>query len=82
MALLRLGIVGWNQEVNDYISFINDGLIQNLNVVAIFDKDPSIKRIVHYHYPDIPFYHSYKEMMYNENVEAVLSFHPSLLHSK
>ncbi|MGP4041485.1 hypothetical protein ACTWP4_16500 [Gracilibacillus sp. D59] len=82
MNLLRLGIVGWNQEVNDYISFINDGLIENIDVVAIFDKDISMKRIVNYHYPDIPFYHNYKEMMDCENIEAVLSFHPSLLHSR
>lgn len=77
----KVAIVGWNQEVNAYISFLKDGLIENVEVIAIYDKDKSMKRVVNYHYPEIPFYHDYKEMMRKETVDAVLSFHPSLLHT-
>ena len=81
MRKLRLGIVGWNAEVKAYISFIGDGLIQEVQVVAIYVPDSRVIEEVQAYYPFIPVYRDYREMMRQQRVEAVLSFHPSLQYS-
>lgn len=82
MRLLNLGIVGWNHEVNTYISLIRDGLIKNVEVIAIYEQKLAIQKTIHHYYPNIPVYQDYKEMIDNEKVEAVLSFHSSYNYSK
>ena len=77
MRRLRIGIVGWNSEVKAYLSFIDDGLIPDVEVRAVYIPDPSMRREIETAYPFIPIYHQYREMMYKEKIEAVLSFHPT-----
>lgn len=81
MRKLRLGIVGWNAEVRSYISFIEDGLIEGVKVVALYCPNRHIKSEIQSYYPFIPIYFRYEKMMQEEHIEAVLSFHSSYHYS-
>lgn len=82
MRRLRVGIVGWNSEVRAYLSFVDDGLISDVEVRAIYVQAQSIRGEIEADYPLIPIYHHYREMMDKEKIEAVLSFHPTLHYSR
>ncbi|SHM98770.1 Gfo/Idh/MocA family oxidoreductase [Gracilibacillus kekensis] len=77
MTKLKVGIVGFHQQSKSYISFILDGLIEGVEVGAIYDQDRKKQQIVNAFYPDIPFYTNYMEMMESGKVDVVTTYIPS-----
>ncbi|SER49981.1 hypothetical protein SAMN04487944_10590 [Gracilibacillus ureilyticus] len=76
MRKLKLGIAGFHEQSNSYISLIKDGMIEGVEVGAVYDPDPYKRKQVKSLYPEIPFYTDYVEMLESGEVEAVVSYLP------
>lgn len=77
---VRLGIIGLGQQGGAYARFITEGLIPNMKIGAIADKDPAKQSIAAESYPGVKVYGDYIEMMDSGDVDAVVTCIPHYQH--
>ncbi|WP_058306624.1 Gfo/Idh/MocA family oxidoreductase [Gracilibacillus massiliensis] len=77
MANIKVGIVGFHRHSKSYISFILDGLVEGIEVGAIYDHDKTKRKTANDLYPDIPVYTNYMKMMKSGRVDIITTYIPS-----
>lgn len=77
---VRLGIVGFGAQGSAYARFIAEGLVPNVELVAVVDTDPAKKDAVAELYPDVQFFDDYLTLLDSGAVEAVVTTVPHYLH--
>jgi predicted dehydrogenase len=63
-----------------YARFITDGMVPNMVIGAICDRDPAKAEIVASTYPNVPFHTDYLTMLDSGDVDAVVTCVPHYLH--
>ena len=77
---VRLGIIGLGAQGSMYAGFIQDGMVQNMEIGAICDVDPAKAQVVASKHSGVPFYDDYVAMLDTGDVDAVVTCVPHYLH--
>ena len=77
---LRLGIVGLGAQGSMYATFIEQGMVPNMEIAAICDIDPAKAAAAESAYPGVPFYDDYVALLESGDVDAVVTCVPHYLH--
>ena len=77
---LRLGIVGLGAQGSMYATFIEQGMVPNMEIGAICDIDPAKAAAAESAYPGVPFYDDYVALLESGDVDAVVTCVPHYLH--
>ena len=77
---VRLGIIGLGAQGSMYAGFIQDGMVQNMEIGAICDVDLAKAQVVASKYSGLPFYDDYVAMLDSGDVDAVVTCVPHYLH--
>ncbi|WP_194074636.1 Gfo/Idh/MocA family protein [Oceanobacillus halophilus] len=80
MSKVKLGIIGLGTQGGTYAGFISEGRVKNMEIGAICDIDPEVKKVAAEKYPDVPFYENYIDMLESGDVDAVVTTVPHYLH--
>src|SRR6476619_5920061 len=76
---VRLGIIGLGAQGSMYAKFITDGLVPNMEIGAIADRDPAKAAVVEADY-GVPFFENYLDLLDSGTVDAVVTCVPHYLH--
>src|SRR6478735_8851205 len=76
---VRLGIIGLGAQGSMYAKFIADGLVPNMEIGAIADRDPAKAAVVEADY-GVPFFENYLDLLDSGTVDAVVTCVPHYLH--
>ncbi|CAM3630901.1 Gfo/Idh/MocA family protein [Occultella aeris] len=77
---VRLGIIGLGTQGGMYAKMIDEGLVPNMVIGAITDRDPAKREFAQSTYADVPVYEDYLEMLESGDVDAVVTTVPHFLH--
>ena len=76
---VRLGIIGLGAQGSMYAKFITDGLVPNMEIGAIADRDPAKAAVVEAEYR-VPFFENHLDLLDSGTVDAVVTCVPHYLH--
>jgi predicted dehydrogenase len=76
---VRLGIIGLGAQGSMYAKFITDGLVPNMEIGAIADRDPAKASVAEAEY-GVPFFENYLDLLDSGTVDAVVTCVPHYLH--
>ena len=76
---VRLGIIGLGAQGSMYAKFITDGLVPNMEIGAIADRDPAKAAVAEAEY-GLPFFENYLDLLDSGTVDAVVTCVPHYLH--
>lgn len=76
MKKIKLGIIGLGAQGSTYAGFIDEEKVKNIEIGAICDINPFKSK----HYPAIPFYENYIDMLESGHVDAIVTCVPHYLH--
>lgn len=77
---VRLGIVGLGAQGSMYAKFIAEGLVPNMEIGALCDRDPAKRELAESTYPGVPFHDDYLTLLGSGDVDAVVTCVPHYFH--
>lgn len=80
MKKLRFGIIGYGAQGSMYASFIEQGMVESMELVAICDIDEEKQKKLTETFPNKKIYSDYKDMITSGEVDAVITTVPHYLH--
>lgn len=80
MTTVKMGIIGVGAQGGAYAEFLAAGKVNQMELGAICDIDPTKKQWALEKYPEVPYYENYIEMMESGNVDAIVTCVPHYLH--
>lgn len=80
MTKLRFGIIGYGAQGSMYTSFIEQGMVESMDLVAICDIDEAKQAKLKEEFPNKKIYSDYKEMITSGEVDAIITTVPHYLH--
>ncbi|GEM03036.1 dehydrogenase [Halolactibacillus miurensis] len=80
MTKLRFGIIGYGAQGSMYASFIEQGMVKSMDLVAICDIDEAKQAKLKEAFPNKKIYSDYKEMITSGDVDAIITTVPHYLH--
>lgn len=80
MTKLRFGIIGYGAQGSMYTSFIEQGMVKSMDLVAICDIDEAKQAKLNEAFPNKKIYSDYKEMITSGDVDAIITTVPHYLH--
>jgi predicted dehydrogenase len=80
MTKLRFGIIGYGAQGSMYTSFIEQGMVKSMDLVAICDIDEAKQAKLKEEFPNKKIYSDYKEMITSGEVDAIITTVPHYLH--
>ncbi len=80
MTKLRFGIIGYGAQGSMYTSFIEQGMVESMDLVAICDSDEAKQAKLKEEFPNKKIYSDYKEMVTSGEVDAIITTVPHYLH--
>jgi len=80
MTKLRFGIIGYGAQGSMYTSFIEQGMVKSMDLVAICDIDEAKQAKLKEEFPNKKIYGDYKEMITSGEVDAIITTVPHYLH--
>ena len=78
---LRIGVIGVGNIGFVHASCIFRGAIANAVLAAVCDLKEDIHQEVNDHFPNVPFYTDYEQMLHDANIDAVIVAVPHPSHS-
>jgi predicted dehydrogenase len=80
MKKVRMGIIGFGTQGGYYAGFLHAGKVDNTELAAICDFDPSREAASKEKYPEIPFFTDHIAMMESGLIDAVVVCAPHFSH--
>lgn len=80
MKKLRFGIIGYGAQGSMYASFIEQGMVESMELVAICDIDEAKQKKLTETFPNKKIYSDYKKMITSGEVDAIITTVPHFLH--
>lgn len=77
---LKFGIIGYGTEGSMYGKFISEGMVENVEVVAVCDIDKEKLEKAKEVFPQAKLYEDYEEMIDSGEVEGIVTCVPHYLH--
>ncbi len=77
---IRLGIIGYGNMGTTHSQNIQEGKLKNIELVAFCDVSEKRKIWAEEHFPEVNFFHDYKELIDSTLVDAVLIATPHYIH--
>ncbi|GEM00947.1 Predicted dehydrogenase [Halolactibacillus halophilus] len=80
MTKLRFGIIGYGAQGSTYASFIEQGMVESMDLVAVCDIDEAKQAKLKQEFPSKKIYSDYKDMIISGEVDAIITTVPHYLH--
>lgn len=80
MKKLRFGIIGYGAQGSMYARFIEQGMVESMDLVAICDSDEVKQSQLVESFPNKKIYNDYKDMITSGEVDAIITTVPHYLH--
>ena len=78
---IRVGLIGVGNIGSAHAACIYGGMVEGLELAAICDISPAVRRVCAEKYPDVPFYEAAEELLHTD-VDMVLIAVPHPLHAQ
>lgn len=80
MTKLRFGIIGYGAQGSMYASFIEQGMVESMDLVAVCDIDEAKQAKLKEEFPSKKIYSDYQDMITSGEVDAIITTVPHYLH--
>lgn len=80
MTKLRFGIIGYGAQGSMYASFIEQGMVESMDLVAVCDIDEAKQAKLKEEFPSKKIFSDYQDMITSGEVDAIITTVPHYLH--